>query len=221
LGTDPADPVGPSPNARGRRTRAGLLAAARSLLVEGGVGALTMNAVAERAGVTRKAVYLHFANRGELVTAVFEQVADEAGFRTSLTAVWHAADSVSAVDEWAAHLARYHPRMLAADRALNQVRDRDPDAAAYYQRVLAGQLANCRRLASWLAAEGRLAEPWTVASARDMLYALISSEVIGALTEERRWSRARLATHLAALFRATFVTDRDGPVSPARGVVPP
>ncbi len=41
-------------NARSRRTRAALLASARSLLEEEGFEALTMAAVAERAGVTRR-----------------------------------------------------------------------------------------------------------------------------------------------------------------------
>jgi hypothetical protein len=42
-------------------------------------------------------------------------------------------------------------------------------------------------------------------SAADMLFALIASDVIEALIVDRRWSRKRLAEHLAILFRAAFV----------------
>jgi hypothetical protein len=75
--------------------------------------------------------------------------------------------------------------------------------------VVKAKLTNCRRLAKWLAEDGRLAPGWTTASATDMLFALIASDVIEALTVDRRWSRAQLADHLALLFRSTFVA-RDG-----------
>jgi AcrR family transcriptional regulator len=52
-----APPSGrPPTNARARRTRTALLAAARAVLLEHGFPHLTMAAVAERAGVTRRAV---------------------------------------------------------------------------------------------------------------------------------------------------------------------
>ena len=82
------------------------------------------------------------------------------------------------------------------------------DAAAHREKVVAAQLANCRRLAGWLGREGRLATPWTVRSASDMLYALISSDMIEALTVDRRWSERRLARHLAVVFESTFTTVR-------------
>ncbi|HEX8860540.1 MAG TPA: hypothetical protein VGC06_15905 [Actinomycetes bacterium] len=38
-----------------------------------------------------------------------------------------------------------------------------------------------------------------------MLFALISSDVVEALLEDRGWSKRRLADHLGRLFRSTFV----------------
>src|SRR6266516_4545079 len=63
-------------NARSRRSRAGLLDATRELITEGGFDTLTMAAVAERAGVSRRAVYLHFRTRAELVTALFGRLGE-------------------------------------------------------------------------------------------------------------------------------------------------
>ena len=197
-------------NARSRRTRAALLAAARAILEEKGFEALTMTAVAERAGVTRRAVYMHFPTRAELVGAIYDYVADVEGLAESLEQVWSAPDAVAALDAWAAHLARYHPRLLAVDRAVQRVWRDDPNAAAHRARVVAGKLSNCRRLAQWLADEGRLARAWTTESAADMLFALIASDVVEALIVDRRWSRRRLADHLAILFRSTFATPEGG-----------
>jgi AcrR family transcriptional regulator len=193
-------------NARSRRTRAALLSAAQAILQEQGFEALTMTAVAERAGVTRRAVYMHFTSRAELVAALFDHVASAEGLQESLRGVWEAPDAASALDEWAAHLARYHPRLLAVDRAVQRVWRHDPDAAAHRRRVVAEKLANCRRLAQRLHDEGRLAGGWTTESATDMLFALISTDLIEALIVDRRWSRQRLAEHLALLFRSTFVS---------------
>jgi len=198
-------PIAEPTNARSRRTRAALLAAARQILEEDGFEALTMTAVGDRTGVTRRAVYLHFATRTDLVAALFDYVASVEGLDESLQKVWDAPDAVSALDEWAAHLARYHPRLLAVDRALQRVWRLDPDAAAHRKRVVAAQLSNCRGLVKRLQEEERLAASWTPTAAADMLFGLISSDLIEALLVDRRWSHRRLADHLALLFRSTFV----------------
>jgi AcrR family transcriptional regulator len=191
-------------NARSRRTRAALLAAAHDVLKQRGFEALTVTEVAGRAGVTRRAVYMHFPGRAELIEALFDHIARVEGLAESLDRVWAAPDALAALDEWAAHLARYHPHLLPVDRALQRVWQADPDAAAHRERVVAEKLGNARRLARRLADEGRLASPWTAESAADMLFALAASDVIEALIVDRGWSPDRLARHLAALFRATF-----------------
>lgn len=192
-------------NARSRRTRAALLAAAREILAEKGFEALTMTAVADRSKVTRRAAYLHFATRAELVAALFDHVAETEGLDESLQRVWDAPDAVSALDEWAGHLARYHPKVLPVDRAVQQVWRLDPDARVHRKKVVAAKLSNCRRLIGDLDSEGRLSPAWTVRAATDMLFGLISSDLIEALLNDRRWSQQRLADHLALLFRSTFV----------------
>ena len=193
--------------ARSRATRAALLAAARSLLEQQGFDALTMAAVAERAGVTRRAVYLHFASRSELVTELFDFVSEAEGLAASTAPVWAAADAVAALEQWAAHLARFHPRVLAIARAAEQLHRRDPDAAEHRRRYLREQFAACRKLAAWLDRDRRLAPGWTAETAADMLFALISTDLLERLLEERNWSRRRLARHLALLLRSTFVAD--------------
>jgi AcrR family transcriptional regulator len=192
-------------NARSRRTRVALLAAAHAILKEDGFEALTMTEVARRAGVSRRAVYMHFPTRTDLVGAIYEYVANVEGLAESVANVWAAPDSVAALDRWAEHLARYHPRLLEVDRAMQRVWHDDPDAASHRRTVVAAKLANARRLAQWLADENRLADSWTAESAADMILALISSDLVEALVIDRRWSRKRLAEHLKVLFRATFV----------------
>jgi AcrR family transcriptional regulator len=202
-------------NTRSRRTHTALLAATRALLEEHGTEALTMAAVAERAGVSRRAIYLHFASRTELLTALFGYVSEQEGLAGSLASVWAAPDAAAALQEWAAHLARFHPRILAVARAIQRVRRVDPDAEAHWQLVMADQQACCHRLAAWLANERRLAPPWTVWTAADMLWALMSYELLEELLVDRGWSPRRYRTHLAALLESTFLRHPDqAPAAP-------
>lgn len=195
-------------NARSRRSRAGLLDATRELITEGGFDALTMAAVAERAGVSRRAVYLHFKTRAELVTALFGRLGETEGIRASLQRVWDRPDAVSALAEWGRHLARTHPQMLPVMLAAERARHADPDAAALWRAGQQRWLAGARRLADWLAREERLAPPWTAATAADMIWSLMSPDLLNRLMHERHWSPKRIGDHLAALLTSAFARDQ-------------
>jgi AcrR family transcriptional regulator len=72
--TGPARTPGPARLSRVDR-RDALLTAAAAILTDQSVEAVTMEAVAERAGVSRPLVYKHFANRGDLLAAVYQREA--------------------------------------------------------------------------------------------------------------------------------------------------
>lgn len=196
-------------NARSRRSRAALLDATRELITEGGFDALTMAEVADRAGVSRRAVYLHFATRAELVTALFGRLGETGDIGASLQRVWGSPDAVAALAEWGRHLARAHPKILPVMLAAERARHADPDAAALWQAGQDRWLAGARRLADWLAREERLAPPWTPATAADMIWALMSPDMLTRLWHERHWPPRRIGDHLAALLTATFATPQE------------
>lgn len=196
-------------NARSRRTRTALLDAARDLIEAAGFAALTMAAVADKAGVTRRAVYLHFATRAELVTALFDHVSDVENLSASLDRVWAAPNAASALAQWATHLARYHPRIRAIDLAATQAAASDSDARAHRDQVDADQQAACHRLAEWLTREQNLAAPWTTATAADLLWALMSSDLLTRLLYDRAWNTTEYAGRIAVLLERTLLTPTD------------
>ncbi|MGU7778827.1 TetR/AcrR family transcriptional regulator [Burkholderia sp. PU8-34] len=61
------------------QVRAQLLVAASDIATHQGVQALTLDAVAERAGVTKGALQYHFANKQGLLDALFEQTIERFG----------------------------------------------------------------------------------------------------------------------------------------------
>src|SRR5262247_3217226 len=56
-------------------TRARLVSAARELLEEGGYAAASVQAVADRAGVSAGALYRHFSSKAEMFVEVFRDAA--------------------------------------------------------------------------------------------------------------------------------------------------
>ena len=68
-------PVASSP--RIERSKAAILAATLALLAEEGVGGLTVDAVAARAGVGKATVYRHWASRSELIVDAISSLVTE------------------------------------------------------------------------------------------------------------------------------------------------
>ncbi len=79
----PSEPERPR-RADAERNRAAILAAAAELFAEHGAASVSMDAVAERAGVGKPTLYRHFGDRAGLAHAVFEE--RERGFQARLIA---------------------------------------------------------------------------------------------------------------------------------------
>ncbi|MBM7505801.1 TetR/AcrR family transcriptional regulator [Agromyces aurantiacus] len=192
-------------NARSRRTRAALLEAAREIVEGQGLEALTMGAVGDRAGVTRRTVYLRFESRTALVTALFEHVNEAEELAESLRPVHDASDAAAALAAWAAHVARFHPRIARVARAVQAMRDADADAAEHWRLVQADWYRICRELAERTRDEGVLADGWTVERMADMLQALMSFDILDTLVGLHGWSADACAAQLGRLAHSTFL----------------
>jgi AcrR family transcriptional regulator len=94
----------PNPRGQGERLRVALLDAARDLLLElGDQSKLSVRAVTARAGVTPNALYLHFADKEALLSAVMTAGYQE--FRTVLQAA--TAPAAEPLDELRAYARAY------------------------------------------------------------------------------------------------------------------
>jgi hypothetical protein len=70
------------------------------------------------------------------------------------------------------------------------------------------QSVSSERLARALEAEGVIAPEWTAATAVDLLYGLIATDLIDRLTTDRHWSPDELASRLSTLLLRTLTTRR-------------
>ncbi len=96
-------------------TRERLLVAARALIEEGGYGAVSVVAIAERAGVAAGTLYRHFASKEELFVEVFRAVCG--GEERAMRAAGEAMDpGAPAVDRLQTVLATFARRALRNPR---------------------------------------------------------------------------------------------------------
>lgn len=198
-------------NRRSQETRAAILDATWRLLEQRGAADTTMAAVAEAAGVSRRAMYLHFASRGELFLALRETVDERLDLERSVRPVTEAPDAVQSLDAWARHVVTYHSRIASIMRAVDRIRHEDPDAEALWNEARGRWYEGCEWLATRLADEARLAPPWTVATAADLLRALMAVDLIDELGTERGWGEQLLTERLQLVARRTLVVDpREG-----------
>ena len=191
-------------NQRSRDTRAAVLDAAWELLEHSGGAAVTMSAVARAAGISRRGLYLHFPSRGQLFMELLAHVDDELDLESSLRPIREAPDSLAALDAFADHVAGYHSKLVAVAGAVDRCRAEDEDAAALWEQAMGNWYGGCCALAARLAAEGRLAEPWTERTAADLMWALMSLDFVDDLVGERGWSTDELTDRLRVLLHRTL-----------------
>lgn len=186
-------------------TRQRILAAARALLEQAPGFNVSMAQIAERAGVSRQALYLHFADRTSLFLEV-SRVAD-ATTRTPdrQRRVDDAPTGRDALREAIALQAWLKPRLRGIATALDVLRRTDPAADAAWKEREHARLQRCEQVVRRLDAEGDLASAWEVRTAAQSLWAMTSQRVWDDLVVDQGWSTAQYREHLTELLEAALL----------------
>jgi AcrR family transcriptional regulator len=186
-------------------TPARIVAAARTLLLRQEGTALRMSDIASAAGLSRQAVYLHFASRAELMIAVTHAIDRDLGLDARLSESRAASPGAEGLDAWIRFWGGYLPDISAAAGALLRMQDNDPDAAAAWGDRMAAMRSGCAAAIAMLAQEGRLAPPWSPVAATDLLWAMLSFQTWDTLTRTRGWTPEDYVRHMTIAARAIFL----------------
>lgn len=184
-------------------TRCKILDAANDLLEEHPGAAVSMSEIATRAGVSRQALYLHFADRAALFVEV-SRLADETN-RTPdrQRRIDNAPSGRAAFREAIALQAYLKPRLKGVATGMDVLRRTDPAADAAWKEREHARLDRCEQLVRRLADEHELADGWTVADAARCFWAFTSQRVWDDLVLDQGWSNGRYRSRLTeALERA-------------------
>ena len=169
-------------------TRRRILEAAWNLIVVRGEAGFTMAHIAKKAKISRQALYLHFADRAQLLDALVRYADEKRGLTSAIQHIVDAPTAREALDRMVSLQARQNPRIWAIALAFEAVRRTDKAAQRSWQRRQARRLETCRTIIERLRREGELRPTLTMEEATDLLYVITSLRMWEDLVLVRGWT---------------------------------
>lgn len=169
-------------------TRTRILETTRRLVEASDGQSVTMQEISEAAGVSRQALYLHFGSRVGLMVAAAQFVDENDRFFEQTEQVSQAANSIAALEAFITFWAGYVTGVTPLARELLAARETDETAAAAWSERMDALRSVCQIIVEWLAQDDILDPAWSIETATDMLWAMLSIQTRENLVIERDWS---------------------------------
>ena len=195
-------------------TRTRVLDAAWALLEERGTG-IRIADIAERAGVSRQAVYLHFGDRTSLFVALGDYIDVSFGRDRLRADVFGAPTGVESLRRWVQTMGWYTAKIDSVSRILELATESDEALTAVWKDRMTGRRGHVRRIADRIAAEGQLADGWTAEAAADLIFTVTLPGPWRVLTSVAGWSKEQYAREITRLLERSLLrpeADRRSPL---------
>lgn len=185
-------------------TRARVIAAARELLVSADPGRLSIDAVAQRADVSRATVYYQFGSKLGLLEALFDSAAATGGM-AGLPDAFGQSDPLVALDDFIAVFGRFWGSDRLLHRRLRGLAAVDPDLGAALQARQEWRRNGATALVGRLTGERGAPSAEAAPDVIDVLFTLTSFETFDTLASSGKTPEAvvPLVQHLARAAVAT------------------
>ncbi len=188
-------------------TRARVLKAALTLLEASQGQDVRMSDIAKRAGITRQALYLHFATKAELLIAVTHHLDEVNGVDDRLVPSRTARTGVQRLDAFIDAWGGYIPEIYAVAKALLAMKDTDEAAAKAWGERMQAMRGGCAAAIDALDRDKMLSPAHSPNEATDILWMMLSVRNWEQLTIECGWPQDRYIKKCKALARRIFVAD--------------
>ena len=176
-----------------------ILEAALALIARRGGADVTMAQIARAARMSRQAVYLHFADRGELFVAMVRYTDEKRGLEAEIQKIREAPTGVEAMRRMVSLQARRNHEIWAPARILDATRRSDEAAERSWQDRLQHRLQGCRDIMRRVQQDGKLLPGFDVETAAALLWTITSLRMWEDLVLQRKWSAERYETHVFGL----------------------
>jgi AcrR family transcriptional regulator len=187
-------------------TRSRILESARALLMKRQGANVSMEEIGRKAGVSRQAVYLHFADRGDLFVALVQYVDEKRGLADEVERLRNAPSGIATLQAMASLQARTNPEIWPLARAADAVRRTDQAVERAWQDRLRDRHSGCQAVVKRLADEGVLREGLRTDVATDLLWSITSLRMWEDLVIERKWKAAEYEAHITSLLLRILTT---------------
>lgn len=184
-------------------TRRQILTAAWGLINEGDRD-VRLSDVGARAGVSRRAIYLHFDDRAGLLAALVDFMDQALGVRALAEPVWTATSAEALLDAVVTFYAQLNPRVDAVARVL-EARPGDAAAHSAWRSRMEMRRQVHREVMRRIAEDDALATEWTVETAADVLHSMMLPAAWRELTEEVGWTVQDCEAHLTTAVLRAFL----------------
>jgi AcrR family transcriptional regulator len=192
-------------------TRRRILEAAWDLLEKRGP-IVTIADVAQLAGVSRQAVYLHFGDRAGLFVALVDHIDVTLGSAEMREKVFGAPTGAESLRRFIATLSWYTEKIDVVSYFLESAQYQDPALRAAWRNRMGRRQDIIRTIVERIAAEGRLRKGCNVDTAVDLIYAVTMPGTWRELTRELGWTNEQYSEHVTEMVERTFLRK-----SPSRG----
>lgn len=186
-------------------TRQRILEAALDRLEASQGQGVRMADIAKQAGISRQAVYLHFATRAELLIATTLYLDAALGIEERLVPSRAARSGVERLDAYIEAWGGYIPEIYAIAKALLAMRDTDEAAAEAWDGRMAAMREGCAAAIDALNRDNTLAPEHAPDEATDILWTMLSVRNWEQLTIGCGWPQERYIETLKSLARRIFV----------------
>lgn len=165
--------------------------------------------IAKAAGVSRQAVYLHFASRTELMIETMNYVDEVKGLNDRIINRLQKATTGSElieafVDVWG----NYIPEIYGLAKAMLLTRDTDEATAAAWNNSMGCLRDVCQKIVEALAHEGVLATDWSQKEAVEIFYTMMSVQNWEQLTIECEWPTAKYISCMKMLLKSSLIVKK-------------
>ena len=186
-------------------TQTRILDATVRMLEEHGGRGVRMGDIAKTAGISRQAVYLHFASRTELLVAATRYLDEILDVDSRLAPSRAATSGIERLSLYIECWGHYIPEIYGVAKALLLAQDTDEAAAAAWSDRMLAMRDGCRAAIDALHSDGTLASGWTPKIATDALWTMLLVPNWENLTVECGWSTQEYVRWMQLVAERTFV----------------
>jgi len=186
-------------------TRTRILAATVRMLEQHGGRGVRMGDIAKESGISRQAIYLHFASRTELLVAATRYLDEKLDVDSRLAPSRAATTGVERLALYIECWGNYIPDVYGVAKALLLAQDTDDAAATAWKDRMAAMRDGCRAAIDALDTDGNLATGWTKQTATDALWTMLLVPNWEALTIECGWSTKKYVQQMKSVAASAFV----------------
>ena len=180
-------------------TRERILETTVRLLEQQGGRGVRMSDIAKETGISRQAVYLHFASRADLLIAAVLYKGDQLDVKGRLAPSRAASSGTERLALYIEMWGNFIPELYGVAKALMDAQNSDDAAAAAWRDRMVAMRDGCRAAVEAIEADGDLAACWTRDAAIDALWTMLLVPNWENLTRECGWSRDEYIERMTAM----------------------